>query len=962
MIFKTVNKQIKGLDKKLLGLNNRHFFLLDALVFSLTPLLGIILRLDDLSSLVDYRNGLIAATLIFSSVKIIIFAFGGFYKRYWKYASIDELTQIAALTTGAVIVNTMILSILEYITELERFLVPRSLTLLDGILTFVLIGGIRFSIRAAERKNQQSKNFYRRDRVLIVGAGDAGVSILQEMRRNPKLGFNPVAFIDDNARKKGLNIQGLPVVGNRYEIPEIVAAQNIRQVVIAMPTTSGKVIREIVDLCQAIGVSVNTLPTTNEILDNNKKVNTLREVKIEDLLRREPIQTDAQSVFELLEGKKVLITGAGGSIGSELCRQIFRCRPAQIILLGHGENSIFNIRQELEQVLQILKQQEQPNKQLTELIPFIADLRIKDRLEEAFLTYKPDIVFHAAAHKHVPLMELNPPEAITNNVMGTKNLLDLAIKYNVSNFVMISTDKAVNPTNVMGASKRTAEMLVLKAAQTSGRPYAVVRFGNVLGSRGSVVPTFKKQIAKGGPVTITHPEITRYFMTIPEAVQLVLQASVLTVENSQGQIFMLNMGQPVKIVDLAKDLIRLSGYEVGKDIEIVFSGLRPGEKLYEELLVEGEEYDSTAHEKVLVVKNASRIIPDNFDLTIDILCEAAHKSNTNLIVFLLDRLVVGYKTKYQQIDVDRAQNSLEKIISQACDLNPIIASIQEESPLTLLSETSSARLTSKELDAGLRQALENQEFSLYYQPVMNLKTGKIKEFEALLRWNHPKLGSILPQRFMGAAEKSGLLVPIERWIIEAVCMQLKSWQENSTFASDVGVSINIPSQAILQSSLVNHLSYTIDKHGIDPKLISLEISEYILGENPQVAMNILPQLKRLGIQLQIDNFGRVASLYGHVRPNLLYREFDRVKIDRHLTSGIERENLAWEVLQDIVVDVENYGLEITATGIENIPQLKKVKGILCEYGQGYYLNQPLTSSDVLKLMAGKSQAMFNQNN
>ena len=963
MILKIINKQLAGLDKKLLGLNNRHFFLLDALVFSLTPLFGIILRLDDISALADYRNGLIAATLIFSSVKIIIFAFGGFYKRYWKYASIDELTQIAALTASAVIVNTMILSVLEYVSQLEKFLVPRSLTLLDGILTFVLIGGVRFSIRAAERKNQQSKNFYRRDRVLIVGAGDAGVSILQEMRRNPKLGFNPVAFVDDNAQKKGLNIQGLPVVGNRYEIPEIVAAQNIRQVVIAMPTTSGKVIREIVDLCQAIGVTVNTLPTTNEILDNNKKVNTLREVKIEDLLRREPIQTDAQSVFELLEGKKVLITGAGGSIGSELCRQIFRCRPAQIILLGHGENSIFNIRQELEQVIQILKQQEQPsNRQLTKLIPFIADLRIKDRLEDAFRAHKPDIVFHAAAHKHVPLMELNPPEAITNNVMGTKNLLDLAIEYNVSNFVMISTDKAVNPTNVMGASKRTAEMLVLKAAKTSGRPYAVVRFGNVLGSRGSVVPTFKKQIAKGGPVTITHPEITRYFMTIPEAVQLVLQASVLTNKNSQGQIFMLNMGQPVKIVDLAKDLIRLSGYEVGKDIEIVFTGLRPGEKLYEELLVKGEEYDSTAHEKVLVVKNASRIIPENFDLTIDILCEAAHKSDTNLIVFLLDRLVVGYKTKYQQINVENAQNSLEKIISQACDLNPITASIQEESPLALLSETPSNKLTSKELDAGLRQALENQEFSLYYQPVMNLKTGKIKEFEALLRWNHPKLGSIVPQRFMGIAEKSGLLFPIERWIIEAVCMQLKSWQEDSTFASDVGISINIPSQAILQNSLVNHLSYNINKYGIDPKLISLEISEYILGENPQVAMNILPQLKRLGIQLQIDNFGRVASLYGHVRPNLLYREFDRVKIDRCLTSRIEQESLAWEILQDIVIDVENYGLEITATGIENIPQLRKVKGILCEYGQGYYLNQPLKSSEVLKLMAGKSQAMFNQSN
>jgi FlaA1/EpsC-like NDP-sugar epimerase/EAL domain-containing protein (putative c-di-GMP-specific phosphodiesterase class I) len=959
MRFKRIEKKLKGLDKKLLGLNNSHFFLLDAVVFSLTPLLAFVLRLDEFSALKQYRSGLIVATLIFSLVKIVIFTVGGFYKRYWKYASIDELTQIAGLTTSAVIANTMILSVLEYISELERFLVPRSLTLLDGILTFVLIGGIRFSIRAAESKNQKSKNFYRRDRVLIVGAGDAGVSILQEMRRNLKLGFNPVAFVDDNPQKKGLNIQGLPVVGNRYQIPEIVAAQNIRQVVIAMPTTSGKVIREIVDLCQAIGVTVNTLPATNEILDNSKKVNTLREVKIEDLLRREPIQTDAQSVFKLLEGKKVLITGAGGSIGSELCRQIFRCRPAQIILVGHGENSIFNIRQELDQVLQILKQEEQPNKQITELITFIADLRIQTRLEEAFRTYRPDIVFHAAAHKHVPLMELNPPEAITNNVMGTKNLLDFAIKYDVSNFVMISTDKAVNPTNVMGASKRTAEMLVLKAAQTSGKPYAVVRFGNVLGSRGSVVPTFKQQIAKGGPVTITHPEITRYFMTIPEAVQLVLQASVLNKKNSQGQIFMLNMGQPVKIVDLAKDLIRLSGYEVGKDIEIVFTGLRPGEKLYEELLVEGEEYDSTAHEKVLVVKNASRIVPKNFDLTIDILCEAAQKNDTNLIVFLLDQLVVGYKTKYQSINIASAQDSLEKIISQACDLNPITANIHNEFATQLnLSSAASNRLTSIELDKGLRQALENQEFSLYYQPVMNLKTGKIKEFEALLRWNHPELGLIMPQRFMGAAEKSGLIVPIERWIIEAVCMQLKSWQEDLTFGSDVGVSINIPSQAILQNSLVKHLSYNIERYKLDPQLISLEISEYLLGENPQIAMNILPQLKRLGIQLQIDNFGRVASLYGHVQPNLLYREFDRVKIDRHLTSRIEQESNAWEVLQDIVIDIENYGLEITATGIENIPQLNKVKGILCEYGQGYYLNQPLSSNEVLKLMAGKSQAMF----
>ena len=663
MRLKKLNSKLLNLDKRLLSLDNRHFFIFDAVIFSLTPLLGISLRLDNFRQLHEYKSGLIVATLIFSLIKLIVFTLGGFYKRYWKYASIDELTQMTALTASAVIIEIIVLSLLEYVFGLAN-LVPRSLPLLDGILTFVLIGGVRFSIRAAEQKNQQRKNFYRRDRVLIVGAGDAGVFILQEMRRNLKLGLNPVAFVDDNPRKLGLNIQGLPVLGNRYEIPEIIASQNIRQVVIAMPSTSGKVIREIVDMCQAIGIKVITLPTVNEILSNTNKVNTLREVKIEDLLRRESIQTDTQKVFKLIEGKAVLITGAGGSIGSELCRQIFRCRPSKLILLGHGENSIFNIQEELEQVLQILKQEAKPEKQLTELIPFIADLRIQSRLETAFYLYTPDIVFHAAAHKQVPLMESNPSEAITNNVLGTKNLLDLAIKYNVANFVMISTDKAVNPTNIMGASKRTAEMLVLKAARISGKPYAVVRLGNVLGSRGSIISTFSRQIAKGGPITITHPEICRYFMTIPEAVQLVLQA-LLSNQNSQGQIFMLNMGQPVKIVDLAKDLIRLSGYEVGKDIEIIFTGLRPGEKLLEELLVEGEEYESTNHEKVLVVKNAGRIIPENLENSIEAMCSAAKNNDTDLIIFLLDRLVVGYNSKYQQINVDLAQKNLAKIISEA---------------------------------------------------------------------------------------------------------------------------------------------------------------------------------------------------------------------------------------------------------------------------------------------------------
>ena len=961
MKLKKLSPKLLRLDRKLLNLNNRHFLVLDGIIFCLTPLLAIVLRLDDLTALNEYRNGLILATVVFTSVKLAVFSLGGFYKRYWKYASVEELLEIAGLTITAVIVETVVLGFIQYIfgRELELYIVPRSLPLLDGILTFVSIGAVRFSIRAAERKDRQRKNFYKRDRILIVGAGDAGVSIMQEMRRNLKLGLNPIAFVDDDPRKLGLNIQGLPVVGNRYQIPEIVSTKNVRQVMIAMPTASGKVIREIVDLCQAIGIKVNILPATNEIFNLSHKTNTIREVKIEDLLRREPIETDTQGIFQLLGGKVVLITGAGGSIGSELCRQIFRCRPAKMILLGHGENSVFNIQQELKQVLQIL-QQEESDKQLTELVPYIADLRIEARLEDAFRIYQPNIVFHAAAHKHVPLMEMNPPEAITNNVLGTKNLLDFAIKYNIDNFVMVSTDKAVNPTSIMGASKRTAEMLVLKAAKTSGKSYAVVRFGNVLGSRGSVVPTFKNQIAKGGPVTITHPEICRYFMTIPEAVQLVLQASVLSSHSTQGQIFMLNMGQPVKIVDLAKDLIHLSGYEVGKDIEIVFTGLRPGEKLYEELLVKGEEYQTTDHEKVLVVKNGNRIVPTNLDVTINILCEAAEKNDINLIVYLLDRLVAGYSSKFQQIDVNLAQNSLERIVSDS-DHNSIVLSQQ----MKFVSQTSSPTLystylTPTELESGLKRALENEEFGIYYQPVMSLKTGKIEQFEALLRWHHPTLGLTSPYKFIAAAEESGLLIPLQKWIVEAVCMQLKTWQQKSSL-DNVGISINIPSQQLFQTSMVKYLQHSLEQYQLEPEQITWEISEYLISENSATANLVITQLKQLGVQLQIDNFGRVASIYGRVRPNLLYREFQRAKIDRYLVSSIAKDRQAWDTFKKIMLDLKDYGLATTTTGIENLSQLNKVKEIAGDYGQGYLLSQPLSAVEATKVV-NKDRSIVDKSN
>ena len=922
--------------------------MLDAAVFLLTPLLGIILRLENFAALEKYKYGLIVATIVFTIIKLGLFVCFGLYKRYWRYASVDELMQIAAALFAALILEIVFLSIVEYLIDIPGYLAPRSLTFLDVILSLILVCGIRFSIRAIERASHRNRNKYfdKSDRVLLIGAGNAGVSILQEIQHNPKLNLKPVAFIDDDPNKLGLSIRGIPVLGNRYQIPEIAASLNIRKVVIAMPTASGKVIRDIVDLCQAIGIEAKTMPSIHEILNNTAKVNSVREIKIEDLLRREPIQTDSQSVFKFLKGKKILISGAGGSIGSELCRQIFRCRPAQMILVGHGENSVFNVCQELEYVLQILHQEDQSDCQLTELVSFIADMRFKARLENAFKQYQPDIVFHAAAHKHVPLMELNPPEAITNNILGTKNLLDLAIQYDVQNFVMISTDKAVNPTNVMGASKRVAEMLVLKAAKVSGKAFVVVRFGNVLGSRGSVIPIFKKQIAKGGPVTITHPEICRYFMTIPEAVQLVLQAAVLSRE---GQIFMLNMGQPVKIVDLAKDLIQLSGYEVGKDIEIVFTGLRPGEKLYEELLIAGEEYQPTSHPKILVVKNASQIIPENLDLTVKMLDKAAQIHDINLILFLLDRLVMGYKPKYQQIDLEKAKKSLEQLISEACDLNPITAHLNPNKSNSFnlpINNSNQTQLTNQEWEQGLRQALENQKFYLYYQPVFDLDNGKIKEFEALLRWNHPQLGLISPGKFMAIAEKNGLIVPIGRWIIESACRQLEIWQQKFKTEFTCNISINIPSRQLLQSSLVKHIQYNLDKYQISPQNLKLEIAEHLLWANPHDSMSLIPQLHLLGVQLQIDNFGRIASLHNYLPPNLLYREFDQVKIDRLLINGIDKDIESWETLRHLFDSIEKSGLETIATGIETAPQLARLQATQCLYGQGYYLSKPLSIETV----------------
>ena len=566
---------------------------------------------------------------------MLVFLRLGLYKRYWHSASVDELAKLIYIIFWAVLIHSVVFIFLYNLEILNFDTLPFSLPLLDGIFIFFFVSGTRFSIRLLERLNEKRKMSFHGERVLVAGSGKSGISIVQEMQRNPQLGMVPVAFIDDDTEKKGLKIRGIPVMGNRHSIPEAISRLNITKVIIAMPTAPGSEIRDIVSICRKCGVQTRTIPGIYEILDERVRIDSIREVQIEDLLRREPVQTDIKRVADFLKNKKVLVTGAGGSIGSELCRQIIKCNPSEITLLGQGENSIFDIQREILKRLSLLNGKfEGTNVRIA-----VANVRSFNRVDNVLAEVQPDVIFHAAAHKHVPLMEANSCEAISNNVKGTQNLIDLSLKHNVEHFVFISTDKAVNPSSIMGASKRVAEMIVLKAAREYGKNYSAVRFGNVLGSRGSVVLTFKKQITEGGPITITHPDIQRYFMTIPEAVQLVLQASVI---GGGGEIFVLDMGKPIKIFDLAKDIIRLSGYEVEKDIKIVLTGLRPGEKLFEELFIPGEIYDKTIHEKILIAANASHFIPDGFEENLEVLLEKRHENDRDTIVGLLKRLVPEY--------------------------------------------------------------------------------------------------------------------------------------------------------------------------------------------------------------------------------------------------------------------------------------------------------------------------------
>lgn len=551
-------------------MNNRLkillLFIVDSLLVVGSVFLGFRLVTE---GLIRNIHGL-TITAILSLVAYYVFSyFFNLYWRDWEYASVYEVITVVKCVSATVIVST-ISGIAFFDTKITwQFLI------VCWLLLVISIGGVRLSMRVFREFFADSSVMENAKPTLIVGAGAAGTLLVRQMLMHPAMRMDPIAFVDDDPDKLRKDIYGVRILGAIKDIERIVDTMGITKVVIAMPSLPIKKLNEVYDVARKTGAECVILPNIDDVMSGNLHVQQLRNVEIEDLLGRDPVHLDQTMIEKQLRGKKILVTGAGGSIGSEICRQVAKFKPKEIVILGHGENSIYQLNMEL-----VGKYS-----QHFTITPVIADVQDRKRIFEVMDKYKPDVVYHAAAHKHVPLMELNPREAVKNNILGTRNVAEAASHARVKAFVMVSTDKAVNPPNIMGATKRLCEMIVQDMATRSEyTKFVAVRFGNVLGSRGSVIPLFKKQIAEGGPITVTHPDIVRYFMTIPEAAQLVIQAGSLA---RGGEIFVLDMGQPVKIVDLAKNLIRLSGFDEG-DIEIKFTGLRPGEKMYEELLNEGE--------------------------------------------------------------------------------------------------------------------------------------------------------------------------------------------------------------------------------------------------------------------------------------------------------------------------------------------------------------------------------------
>jgi len=611
-------------------------FLIDIGVLMLAFLLAILARFDWNVPWLMFRQLMIVLPYAVLLQYAFLSAFG-ITRFSWRYISLRDAVRIFAAIASA----TALLMVLRFASPIlvERFplarygIVPLGVLLGDFVLAFLGIAGVRALRRivgervASEQHRTAEKP---REPTLLVGAGQGGVVVAQEISRRPDLGILPVAFIDDNPRKQGSVIHGIKVKGTTKDLLRVAERHGAKQALITISNAPGSDIRRITESCKDAGLTVMIVPGTYEIVGGRVNLSRIREVAIEDLLRREPVKLRSEVVGELVSGQPVMVTGAGGSIGSELCRQVAAYGPSRLVLVERAENSLFEIHRELCNRFPEL-----------EVIPCVADITDVPRVTEVFREHRPMIVFHAAAHKHVPMMEWNPAEAVKNNVIGTQVIADLADSLAVERLVLISTDKAVNPTSIMGATKRAAELYVQALSLNSATHFATVRFGNVLGSAGSVIPIFRQQIQDGGPVMVTHPDMTRYFMTIPEAVQLVMQAGALS---EGGETFILDMGEPVRIVDLAHDLIRLSGLEPGKDIEIKFSGIRPGEKLFEELSTMSEGIQRTSHPKIFTGTYDSPQLP-GLRAQFDTLVALCNTSNPRSIRQALTQLVPEYGDK-----------------------------------------------------------------------------------------------------------------------------------------------------------------------------------------------------------------------------------------------------------------------------------------------------------------------------
>ncbi len=644
--------------------NKLLLMLIDAVLIVLAYTLSFLIRFD-FQIPPAYSELFWKGLWIVVAVKPLVFLTTGFYKKLWRYASVRDALTIFKVVSVSSLCSSFLLT---FFTYYDHF--PRSIIILDWLTLLFLIASSRLTWRLY-RDHSVSSNRDVGRRTLILGAGDAGRLLLTEIERQKTADYNIVGFIDDDDKKKGMYLCNIPVLGKQEQMRELVLHHRIEELIIAVPSIRGKLLRKIIENCNKTGAHVRILPAISDIINNQVLVNQLRDVELEDLLGREPVILDKSGIRSYLQGKIVLVSGAAGSIGSEICRQIAEFGPEKLILLDNAETPLFYIDKELSAKHQHL-----------EIIPVLGDVRNSEKIDTVFSQYGPEVVFHAAAYKHVSLLEHNPSQAVLNNSKGTKVLADAAHRSGVSSFVMVSSDKAVNPTNVMGASKRVAEIYIQTLAKKSSTKFSTVRFGNVLGSSGSVIPIFLEQIKKGGPVTVTDPEVIRYFMTIPEATQLVLQAGGL---GKGGEIFLLDMGEPVRILDLAEELIRLSGLIPYKDIDIVFTGLRSGEKLYEELLTKEEGVKETPHKKIKIAASATAD-SDSFLSELAQLFRLAEIDDIQGMVIALRCLVMEftpsrqyqYPMEWQHQTLASGQQKRKKDRSQSAQVLPLRQPVSQQ--------------------------------------------------------------------------------------------------------------------------------------------------------------------------------------------------------------------------------------------------------------------------------------------